>query len=83
MSNSSVWESLRVNFAFGIEEDEIRILCQNCDDNALATNPDQVVKWAKRHLDNCPGLVQESDPKEIGFGDDIEYYESKEILSDD
>lgn len=80
----NVWEALRVNFAFTCDEEEARISCLNCDDNALATNLDQVVKWAKRHLDKCSGLVQQSDPTEIGFGDpEAEWYESREILRDE
>jgi hypothetical protein len=78
------WESLRVNFIFEVVEDEARIMCVNCDDNAQATNPDQVIKWAKRHLDNCSGLVPESDPSELEFfNPDVYAYEAKEILSDE
>lgn len=90
MPDSSVWESLRENFAFEIlryspDGSDLAILqCVNCDDHIYAQNIDQVVKWARRHLASCPGLVQESDPGEIGFADtSAEWYESKEILSDE
>jgi hypothetical protein len=89
---ASIWEALRANFYFAsVRGEEPRIACLNCDQDAQATNIDQVVKWAKRHLKNCPGLIEESDAEEIGFTDinineiqpHVTWYEAKEILSDE
>lgn len=81
---SNIWEALRINFMFGVVDESPRIQCVNCDDDAQATNPDQVTKWAKHHLNVCSGLIPESDLAELGFNNpDVAWYEGKEILDDD